>query len=485
MSFQSTQFWIFFAAIFAVLYWLPQRFRWVLLLGASYFFYARTRPVFLLLLVAPTLLAYGAARWLERIQVPKKKRLVFWTSLALVLGVLVVCKYLDLLGETIWGLLGPVFGGAPFRAFDWILPLGVSFYTFRLISYLADVYLGKLPAERHLGLLALYVSYFPQLLAGPIERAGPFIAKLRAPAPFDCLAIESGVVQIAWGFFKKMVVADRLALFVTHVFASPEHQGAHLLFGAYFYAFQIYCDFSGYSDIAIGLSRMLGIESVKNFDRPYGSRSITQFWSRWHMSLSHWLRDYLFLPVAYGTMNRIPGERLLGIKAEYWSYAAGTLVTMFLGGLWHGASWNFVIWGLVLGFFMILSNGTKNLRKRWARRSGLKNHPHWQGAIGLLLTFHMVSFAWVFFRAPTLGAAYRYLHWMQFKLPLAGVVNLGVDAGLILIFLLIETLAYRLPTLPAWQLVPRPVKLAGFALFCVLTIVLSIDTSNEFIYFRF
>ncbi len=485
MSFQSTQFWIFFAAIFAVLYWLPQRVRWVLLLGASYFFYGYSRPSFLWLLVVPTLLAYGAARWLSTIEKPAHRRLVFWSALSLVLSVLIAFKYLDLLGATLWSLLGPLLGGAPFRPLDWILPLGVSFYTFRLISYLADVYLGKIPAERHLGLLALYVAYFPQLLAGPIERAGPFLARLRAPAPFDRLAIESGVVQVAWGFFKKVVVADRLALFVAHVFARPEHQGAHLLFGAYFYAFQIYCDFSGYSDMAIGLSRMLGIESVKNFDRPYGSRSITQFWSRWHISLSTWLRDYLFLPVAYGTMNRIPGERLWGIKAENWSYAAGTLVTMFLGGLWHGAAWNFVIWGLVLGFFMILSNASKNLRKRWVRRSGLKNFPRFQAAIGVFLTFHMVAFAWIFFRAPTLGAAYQYIRWMQFKLPLSGVVNLVINAALILLFLLGESLAHGFSRRPGWRRVPRPLKLAGFALFCLLILVLAVDSNNEFIYFRF
>lgn len=485
MLFNSIEFLGFFAVIFAVYFFVPQKFRWLLLLLGSYFFYGYWKKEYLLLLVFPTLVTYFAARGMAVTKTPGWRKFIFLSGLLAALGLLFVFKYLELFRQTVHDLMGYFMHVQPLSSLKIILPIGISFFTFKIISYLIDVYYQKIPAEKHLGIYALYVSFFPQLLAGPIDRAAQFIPQLKNPVDFDWERITSGFRLVVWGLFKKMVIADRLAFFVDQVFRNPEGQGLQLVFAVYFFAFQIYCDFSGYSDMAVGITRILGFESMKNFDFPYFSRSISQFWSRWHISLSSWLRDYLFLPLAYAVMRRIKGEKLLAVKAETWGYFVGIFLTMLLGGLWHGASWKFVIWGGIYGIYQIFSYAGKRLRKKIVKKTGLQRLPWLRTALSVFFTFNLVSFAWIFFRSPSLGAALTFIRRLSLAKPQNSSAYLIFDLILLLFFLLIEYFYKNKDHIVFWQRFPRIAKVAAFAFFCCLLVVFAVDSSNEFIYFQF
>ena len=484
MLFHSVEFCVFFAAIFAMALVVPRKARWFFLLLGSYYFYGFWKWDYLLLLAAATLASYGAARAMAAATGGRRK-LWLGLGLAVTLGLLIVFKYLDLLLQTLHDLAGVLFRLQPLAPLKILLPIGISFYTFKAVSYLIDVYYQRIPAERHLGIFALYVSFFPQLLAGPIDRAAQFIPQLKAPAPLTFERVVSGFQLVAWGLFKKMVIADRLVLFVDEVFRHPEGQGLQLLVAVYFFAFQIYCDFSGYSDIAVGISRILGYDSMKNFDFPYFARSIPQFWSRWHISLSSWLRDYLFLPIAYAVMRRIQGEKLLRVKAETWGYFIAIFLTMLLGGLWHGASWNFVAWGGLFAVYQVFSYASRRLRKKMLRVCGLQRRPRLHAALSILLTFHLVSLAWVFFRAPSFAAALSFLKRLSLEWPRNFSVHLAVNLVLLLIFVIMEFFLKNRESHGFWRRWPVWCRVAAFALFCCLLIILAVDNSNEFIYFQF
>jgi D-alanyl-lipoteichoic acid acyltransferase DltB (MBOAT superfamily) len=288
-----------------------------------------------------------------------------------------------------------------------------------------------------------------------------------------------------YGLFKKMVIADRLAIFVNEVFSDPSQQGINLLFAAYFYAFQIYCDFSGYSDIAIGLARMMGIKSMDNFDFPYFSKSLTQFWNKWHISLSTWLRDYLFLPIAYAVMRPIKNPKLYKIKAETWGYVIGMFITMFLGGLWHGAGWTFVIWGMLHGIYLVVGYTTKKTRKRWAKKIKLNKLPLLRSFLSMFITFNLVSFAWIFFRAETFEKAINYINHLGFSAGVRGTAHLYHNLILVFLFIIMEVIYKNKESLRFTRKIPAAVKIAGFALFICLIIIFAVDTSNEFIYQQF
>ncbi len=251
------------------------------------------------------------------------------------------------------------------------------------------------------------------------------------------------------------------------------------------YYIQIYCDFSGYSDISIGISRALGFSPPANFDYPYLSRDVSEFWRRWHITLSSWLRDYLFLPIAYAVMRKLPDGNLLGARSEAWAYAAGILVTMLLGGLWHGAAWTFVAWGALHGGFLVASYLTRRWRKRAVRVAGLHRAPRLHHVLQVFLTFNLVALAWIPFRATSFENVREYLHYMQLKLPPAGVANLLFDAALVAVLLALEYAQRNPSRFPHLQRAPLSVKAAGYAVFLVALIVLSVDSANPFIYFRF
>ena len=485
MSFNSLHFWIFCAVACSLYYVAPHRYRWVCLLAASYYFYASFSPGILIVLVGLTAFVYLVTRLMQRSGSPTRRRVLLLADIGGPLLALIVFKYLDLMWHAVQYLAAVVRQRGPLEHLNILAPIGISFYVFKLLSYALDVYHRRAEAETHPGYFALWVAYFPQILAGPIERAGHLLPQFRQRVSFDPEAVLAGARLVAWGLFKKMVVADRLAYYVGEVFLVPQGKGLHLLFGAYFYYFQIYCDFSGYSDISVGISRILGLSSPQNFDYPYLSRSVSQFWTRWHITLSSWLRDYLFLPITYAVMRRIPEDRRWGIKAESWGYAVGMSVTMVLGGLWHGAALTFVVWGALHGVFLVASYAGRTARRRLCRLTRLNRLPRVHHALSILVTFHLITLAWIVFRATSFENLTTYIRYMQFRLPLAGTVNLLLDTCIVLVLLGFEYVQRHQADLVFLRRVPIEVKAVGYALFVVVLIALSVDSNNAFIYFRF
>jgi alginate O-acetyltransferase complex protein AlgI len=488
MIFNSIEFLIFFSIVFLLYFLVPQRFRWIYLLAASCFFYGFYKLEYLVLLIVQIIIVYFIALKISRLDPDKDKsqrKQLLILGVILALAVLFVYKYTNFVGSSLFSLLGIFFKDLTFFPLELVFPFGVSFYSFKMVSYLVDVYNQNAEAEKHPGYFSLYVSFFPQILAGPIDRAVRFIPELKKKVNFDMDRILSGFRLVVYGIFKKMVIADRLAIFVNEVFRDPEHQGINLIFAAYFYAFQIYCDFSGYSDIAIGISRMLGFKSMDNFDYPYFSKSMTLFWNRWHISLSTWLRDYLFLPIAYAVMRPIKTPRLYKIKAETWGYVIGMFVTMFLGGLWHGAHWTFVMWGSLHGLYLVIGFTTKKARKKLVKKIKLNKIPWLRHFISVFITFNLVSFAWIFFRAESFAKAFNYIKDIRLVIPGQGTVHLLYNIILVGLFILVEILYKNRGKIEWMQRIPAVVKIASFALFICLIIVFAVDTSNEFIYIQF
>jgi len=481
MNFNSIDFIVFFCILFALYFFIPGRFRWVYLLGASLFFYGYKKPLFLFYLVIPVLLVYFFGLKIGDIPVEggdkKKRKLFLLGGLVSALSLLLVLRYTN--------FIRGMFVGEGVKPLSILVPLGLSFFTFKMVSYLVDVYNEKMKAERHPGYFALYVSFFPQISSGPIDRAVSFIPQLRKEVSFDMDRVMSGFQLVLWGIFKKMVIADRIAIFVNQVFASPDHQGLNLLLGAYLYAFQIYCDFSGYTDMAIGLSRVLGFESMKNFDYPYTSKSIQQFWNKWHISLSTWLRDYLFLPIAYAVMRPIKSDTLYKVKAETWGYMIGMLTTMFLAGLWHGPSWTFVVWGLLHGFYLVVGYTTKKSRKKFVKLIRLNKLPRVHRALSVFITFNLVSIAWIFFRSETLEKAFTYFHYIQLKPSGKAVAYMLFSIILAVLFILLEILYKKHDEKKIFDRIPVWVRIAGLAFFICLIFIFAVDQTNEFIYFQF
>jgi alginate O-acetyltransferase complex protein AlgI len=485
MSFLSMGFALFFLAIAGLYFSIPRKLRPGLLLAASLVFYGSMRLSFLALLAVEVLLAYGSALWLAR-GVRPGRRFQFGLSLAALLTPLFILKYFDFVVQSVAAAAHGLTRGRPPDLLSLALPIGISFYTFKSLSYVIDVFRGRIPPEKSPLPVALYISFFPQILAGPIERAGHFLAELRKDYVFDLSKALSGLGLVLWGLFKKLVIADRLALFVTAVFSRPQnYPDLRLIAGLVFYSFQIYCDFSGYSDIAIGLARILGLETMINFNYPYFSRSISDFWSRWHISLSTWLRDYLFLPISYGLSRRIQADRFLFFKTEYFLYFCGMSVTMLLCGLWHGASWTFVVWGGLHGLYLIVSRATRKTRNVVLRRLHVRTSgPIWSG-LRTVFTFSLVTLAWVFFRAPSLGEAWSYLGRLSLARPAGGTSHLLFLAVLLTLFVLAEWVLKNRNKLPFRKPLPVPVRVVAFALAVCLIIVLAADTSSEFLYFQF
>lgn len=485
MIFNSIDFLIFFSIVFVIYFFVPQKFKWLFLLVASYFFYGYWKISYLALLIIPTLLIYFISLKIGQSPSVQYRKPMLILGLISGLGFLVVFKYTDFLGSTFFSLGGLFIPGLKYDPLNLLWPIGISFFSFKLVSYLIDVYNEKTKPEKHLGYFALYVSFFPQILMGPIDRAINFIPELKKKVNFDIERILSGFRLIAWGIFKKMVIADRLAFFVNEMHRSPAHQGINLLIGAYFYSFQIYCDFSGYSDIAIGISRILGFKSMQNFDFPYFSKSMSEFWSKWHISLSTWLRDYLFLPIAYAVMRPIKTAALYKIKAETWGYVVGMFLTMLLGGLWHGPSWTMVTWGALHGIFLGVGYTTKKARKKLIKKIKLNKLPALRYGLSVFITFNLVSFAWIFFRSRTLTEAFTYIKYIQLVFNGKGSAYLLFNLVLVAAFIILEILYKNRGKMPALQRIPSLVKTIGFALFICMIIIFAVDTANEFIYLQF
>ncbi len=352
-------------------------------------------PKYAILIFASTVITYLSAILIEQAGPKKKSKKTYAViSLVLNLGLLLFFKYINFFVENFNAVFHLMGAKNNVTTFNVLLPVGISFYTFQALSYTLDVYKGKINATRHFGKYALFVSFFPQLVAGPIEKSVHLLPQFSQSKPFDYERVKEGLILMAWGFFKKIVIADRLAILVNTVYNDPtSYKGFELIIATFFFSIQILCDFSGYTDIAIGAAKILGFDLSKNFNRPYFSKSIPEFWRRWHISLGAWFRDYLYFPLG--------GSRVSDRK-KY----RNILIVFLVSGLWHGASWNFIIWGFLHGFYQIIDLiFTPKIR---AKLLGLKitiNHLGYR-IFKVLTTYSLVTFAWIFFRANTINEAW-------------------------------------------------------------------------------
>ena len=503
MLFTSLPFLAFFS-ITAIVYWLiPAKLRWMLLLSSSLFFYGWFRPAYVILLSVSVLFNYACGLRIGNSQnFPSKRRLLL---LGIIINVLILAgfKYCIPVSDLLVHTLHPVIITETFFS-KLILPLGISFFTFSNISYLIEAKRMSIKPERHLGHFANFVIFFPKLLQGPIERPGPFLAQLRSEKAFDYTIVTGGMRLMVWGFFKKLVIADRLAVIVNAVYGHPgQNHGAVLLIATVFFAFQVYLDFSAWIDIARGAAAILGFNLSQNFNRPYSSKSIQDFWTRWHMTLSSWLRDYIFLPSAFAISRKLPLERYAGIRTDNLIYSIAIILTFFVCGIWHGTGWNFIIWGELFALFLVFDRFTGQARKRFYRKSGLSGIPWLFNTAQLLLTFLLVSLTWVFFRAgspgealsilknifvswngssalPVLLAKGNFLVYPGFRLPDLIIVLAGIP--------MVSILEYGFYEKQLWTRFgsfPWPVRWLSYYLFVLLILAFGVSESVSFIYFKF
>ncbi len=393
MLFNSLQFLIFFPIVVALYFALPHRFRWIMLLLASYYFYMCWNYKYVILIFTTTCINFIAG-----IGIAKSRSSIYRTTylvLGLVtsLGILFFYKYFNFFGDSLNSILERfnIFYRVP--AYNVLLPVGISFFTFQTLSYTIDVYKRQKEPEYHFGIFALYVSFFPQLVAGPIERSTKLLPQFFEKHNFNYTQVKDGIITMIWGFFKKVVIADRLSEYVNLVYGDPSDFGSlQLILATTFFTVQIYCDFSGYSDIAIGTAKIMGFSLMKNFNRPYFARSIREFWQRWHISLSSWFRDYLYIPLG--------GNRVVKTR---WYF--NLFITFLISGLWHGANWTFVIWGALHGFYHIFAIWTRRIKDSVNKTLGITRFPRLNNLIQISITFFLVWFAWIFFRANSLDDA--------------------------------------------------------------------------------
>ncbi|MGZ3865734.1 MAG: MBOAT family O-acyltransferase [Bacteroidia bacterium] len=388
MLFNSLQFLVFFAFIISFYYALPHRSRWILLLLASSYFYMVFVPEYILILFGVILIDYFAAFLIDRTQGLTRK-LSLAISLVANIGILCYFKYYNFFLGNISSLLDSLHLHNPLPYLDVVLPIGLSFHTFQAMSYTIEVYRGNQKPEKHLGIYSLYVLFFPQLVAGPIERPQNLLPQFHKEQLFSNINLRTGLLLMAWGFFKKVVIADRLAVAVDDYYANVAiYKAGDAWIAVCFYSIQIYCDFSGYTDIARGAAKTLGIDLMENFRNPYLSTSLTEFWRRWHISLSTWFRDYIYIPMGG---NRVSVQKM-----------CFTLLLVFLlSGLWHGANYTFLVWGLIHGVFLILEH---LLREKQATKGNLVSK-----IISTLYVFFFTTIAWVFFRSYSIADAFTVI----------------------------------------------------------------------------
>ena len=475
MLFNSVQFLIFFPLVVTGYFLMAGRYRGLWLLAASCYFYMAFIPIYILILLVTILIDYGAAQFIA-VSSGARRRLGLTISIAATCLVLFFFKYYDFIIRNLNALAGAAGADISLATLGLILPIGLSFHTFQSLSYVVEVYRGKQRPERNFGLYALYVMFFPQLVAGPIERPQNLLHQFHEHHYFEYVQVRDGLRLMLWGLFKKVVVADRLSLYVSAVYANlPHHSGATVALATVFFAFQIYCDFSGYSDIAIGSARVLGFRLMTNFDKPYFSRSVGEFWRRWHISLSTWFRDYLYVPLG-GNRVRVP------------RWAFNILFTFTVSGLWHGAEWTYVIWGALNGFYLLASTLSRDLRARLTEVVGLTRMPRIHGLLQVLITFVLTCIAWVFFRAPSFSSALLALQHVLFDhgpLFLGGAKDLIYGALGIVFVLWVD---YWSGDKPFDQALASKGTMTRWSMYLLLLLWIAsagVFNASQFIYFQF
>ena len=390
MLFTSLAYFVFLFSVLIIWFGLPVRYRWVVMLVASYFFYLTWSPAYVMLLLFSTIASYGIARQIVAESGTSRKHWL-WAGVILLLLPLLTVKYYNFFNHSLTTLIGWAGWQNPLPYYQYLLPVGISFYTFQTLSYVIDVYRGYVKPERHLGLFAVYVAFFPQLLAGPIERARQLLPQLRQPnVTFSYNDAVAGLYQILWGCFKKLVLANRIQAFIAPVFQDPDnHYGLSVWLSCWLFSFQLFCDFSAYSDIAIGSARLFGIRLNANFDnRVYASRSRTEFWRGWHKTLTAWFRDYVYAPLSKQVGNR---RRLLG----------NLFFVYILTRVWHGAQWGFLIWGALNGIWVITEQVTKPVRQAFFERIGFGPEKSLHQMLSTCLVFTAGALMGLWFRAET------------------------------------------------------------------------------------
>lgn len=478
MLFNSIPFAIFLPVVFAIHWLLPHKYRWVLLLAASYYFYMSWNARYLVLILFTTAVSYAAGILLEREASGSRKRWILGTGTVLCLGVLVVFKYFNFLSESAAFVLSKFSIPLHPVTLQLILPVGISFYTFQTLGYVIDVYRGDSPAEHHFGYYATFISFFPQLVAGPIERTSNLLPQIRKERSFDYEQAMYGARLILWGLFKKMAVADVVAPYVDLVYEAPTaYQGFDLLAVVLFFSIQIYCDFSGYSDIAIGSAKLLGIDLMTNFRSPYFSDSIRGFWDRWHISLSTWFRDYVYIPLGGNRCGRLRQR-------------CNLLITFLVSGMWHGANWTFAAWGLIHGTARLAEDVAGSFLSRIrGNRIGK--------VLMTMLVFVFCNLAWVFFRAETFGDARYVLTHLFTGIQQPATFfrdHIGLDKvrflqilGLIGIVAIYDGVSLRTDLLrPAGRIFRVTRAVIGYALIGIIYwCLLHYAGKNQFVYFQF
>jgi alginate O-acetyltransferase complex protein AlgI len=485
MLFNSIEFVIFFPLVTILYFILPHKYRWALLLLASCYFYMAFVPVYIVILGFTIVVDYFAGLQIAK-QQGKKRKLFLIISLIANIGVLGIFKYYNFINENL-SFLTDLFGfknSLPFLKI--LLPIGLSFHTFQAMSYTIEVYRGHQKPERHFGIYSLYVMFYPQLVAGPIERPQNLLQQFREKHSFDYRRVADGLKLMAWGMFKKVVVADRIAQFVNAVFDDPNNYSVtSMLMATLFFAIQIYCDFSGYSDIALGSAQVMGFSLMRNFRKPYGSKSVSEFWTRWHISLSTWFKDYVYIPLG-------------GNRVVKWRQYYNLLIVFLLSGIWHGANWTFVVWGLLHACFLIAGLITLSLQQtlsNWAVKSKLGNL---NAFLHVAVTFILVDLAWIFFRARSLNDSLIILkgtlramlnfnyHDLLIDIDRSGLSSRYLMISVPLILLIIVSQNLKIDSFVQWtQKLNVRYRWAVYYLIILSIIIFGVYQQSQFIYFQF
>jgi alginate O-acetyltransferase complex protein AlgI len=479
MLFNSFAFLVFFPLVTIIYFLLPFKFRWMWLLLASCVFYMFFIPQYIIILFVTITIDYWAGIKIASSTGKARKRYLLISIISTIL-VLVIFKYANFFNSNVAALAHFIDWNYPLSSLNIILPIGLSFHTFQSLSYVVEVYRGNHKPEKHFGIYSLYVMFYPQLVAGPIERPQNILYQFYIKHKPDYKQITSGLKLMAWGFFKKLVIADRLSAIINPVYNHPgQYSGGTLIFVTLLFAQQIYCDFSGYSDIAIGIARVMGFKLMKNFDRPYSSKSVSEFWTRWHISLSTWFRDYVYIPMG-------------GSRVGKWRWYYNLMITFLLSGFWHGANWTYVIWGGLNGLYLIIEVHTKDWRKKAAHTIKLTSFPRLETAVQVFLTVMFISLAWVFFRANTSADAFQIVAKIFTSNPFNINFKSFIDPyslSLCIIFILILEFVQgyhkKIDLIKFIEKKPAYFRFALYTVFLLILLNFGIYSSKGFIYFQF
>ncbi len=481
MLLTSYHFIAFFVIVAAAYFIVPPRYRWVLLLAASYYFYvAGGKPEYILVLIATTLVTYYCGLRMGERDTRRGKRPYLFTSIAVNLAFLLFFKYLKMFGVNMETILSHIrfFGGSTELRF--LVPLGISFYTLQTLAYLIDVYREDIKPERHLGYLALYVSFFPTMLAGPIERGTHLLPQLHGEYRFDYDRVTNAIKLFAWGLFLKIVIADRLGIYADQVYGNVRgYRGLPLLLATLFFSVQLYCDFAGYTNMTRGCAKIMGYDLLENFEKPYFSRNVREFWRRWHMSLTSWFRDYLYIPLG-------------GNKVSAWRLYLNVLIVFLVSGLWHGASWTFVLWGALHGLYFVVYLAARRLKAGGREPAEEKEASRLFAVCSIVFTFCLVSFAWVFFRADSVGDA-LYVVRNMFAIGWSDISyfftsyfkGYGTYLLVILFIFVVGLIGLRGSIIERLNRLPIYIRWPVYYIFLFTMIIFAVTAGGRFIYMQF